>query len=110
MPAPGEDEAAYKKRKAKEKAEAEKKKKYKAKIDPSTVEEQVSAEELRAEVFKEGEWRPNWAIVEFVRLHICSLLRLSSPGLLSCHLGDYSVESRCTSSGVRRGEGDGRGK
>lgn len=71
--APGESDEAYAKRQAAEKAkdkrkkeEAEKRAKYGRKLDPSTVEELVDADELGQTVFKDGEWRPSWAIVEFV--------------------------------------------
>ncbi|KAK4683737.1 hypothetical protein P7C73_g6490, partial [Tremellales sp. Uapishka_1] len=82
-PAPGESTADYEKRKKEQqkaedekkaaaKAKDEKKKKEKAyqkeyakKADPTTVEELVDADELVNSVFKEGEWRPAWGIVEY---------------------------------------------
>ncbi|WVQ94281.1 hypothetical protein IAU59_001360 [Kwoniella sp. CBS 9459] len=50
-------------------AEAEavkaKRKAYLAKANPATVETMVGAEDLAKGHFKEGEWAPSWAAVEF---------------------------------------------
>ncbi|WVF66671.1 hypothetical protein IAT40_001412 [Kwoniella sp. CBS 6097] len=51
------------------KAEAEaikaKRKGYLAKANSATVEHMVGAEDLAKDHFKEGEWKPSWAAVEF---------------------------------------------
>ena len=77
MPAPGvsssdrkaQDAAREKKAKeakAKADARAAKKKEYMSKAAADTVEEMVEPGELERKWFKEGEWRPEWAPVEFV--------------------------------------------
>lgn len=57
-------EAAEKK--AKEEKEA--RKKYMARADPATVEDLVGAEKLQEDFFEEGQWKPAWSNVEFVRI------------------------------------------
>ncbi|KAK6904843.1 hypothetical protein I204_08368 [Kwoniella mangroviensis CBS 8886] len=42
-----------------------KRKAYLSKADPSTVEQLVDSDDLGREQFKEGQWRPSWANVEF---------------------------------------------
>ncbi|ORX34918.1 hypothetical protein BD324DRAFT_652640 [Kockovaella imperatae] len=58
-------EAAQEKKKKAAKAKAEKLEAYKKKAAPDTVEELVEVGELESKWFKEGEWKPEWALVEF---------------------------------------------
>ena len=44
----------------------EQKREYQKKANPETVEELLDGPEVEREWFKEGEWKPEWAIVEFV--------------------------------------------
>ena len=53
--------------KVREKQKKQDKDKYKHKVDPSTVEEVVEAGTLDSTYFHEGEWKPAWGNVEFVR-------------------------------------------
>lgn len=43
-----------------------KRKEYLKKSDPATVEELVDGKTLVKDYFKEGEWKPSWAHLEFV--------------------------------------------
>ena len=82
--APGVSSSEAKKLEAKKKQAAEakaKKKAYEAKAAPDTVEELVDANELEAEWFKEGDWKPSWGHVEFVSVKY--ELDCSVPQLLS---------------------------
>ncbi|WWD22909.1 hypothetical protein CI109_107404 [Kwoniella shandongensis] len=53
------------KKKEADAALAKKRKEYLKKADPSTVNELKNPDELEKEYFREGEWRPSWALVEF---------------------------------------------
>ena len=69
-PAPGVSSEDAKKLKAKKEEAARKRKekeaRYKEKVKTETVEELVDVEALEQEFFKDGEWGPSWAQVEFV--------------------------------------------
>jgi hypothetical protein len=68
--APGVSSEDAKRLKAKKEDAArrkqEKELKYKEKVKTETVEELVDVAALEQEFFKEGEWGPSWANVEFV--------------------------------------------
>ena len=59
-------EAAREKKSKEAKVKAEKRAEYMKKAAADTVEEMIDPGELESEWFKEGEWKPEWAIVEFV--------------------------------------------
>lgn len=68
--APGASSAtdAAKKRKEAESEEKKKRKDFKDhKVDPSTVEEVVEGAQVESRWFNEGDWKPAWGNVEFVR-------------------------------------------
>ncbi|ODO05422.1 hypothetical protein L198_02115 [Cryptococcus wingfieldii CBS 7118] len=62
--------AAEKEKEKKEKKKAEEelkaaRKKYMDKANPKTVDQLLGEKDLEKDYFKEGEWRPSWAYVEF---------------------------------------------
>ncbi|EIW67772.1 hypothetical protein TREMEDRAFT_64365 [Tremella mesenterica DSM 1558] len=54
-------------KKAEEKAKADRKEKYekKLKVDPTTEEAEVNPADLAANFFKDDQWGPQWAVIEF---------------------------------------------
>nr|ODN94073.1 hypothetical protein L203_00248 [Cryptococcus depauperatus CBS 7841] len=64
MSSSAEREKAKEAKKKKEELEA-KRRAYRKKCDPATVEEMLGGKDLEKDYFKEGQWKPSWAHLEF---------------------------------------------